>query len=127
MALQVPFWLSVIYLIFGQSFFFFSWVDDVLIFFIKHYVSNLSPSFILLQFLYFLSSYVQQDNYDMGYGGFGGFHVVKLIADVAITGFFWNRTMYESVGAIRYMDPSWSEVSDGERLWPSIAYGLGIV
>ena len=35
--------------------------------------------------------------------------------------------MYESVGAIRYIDPTWDEVASGDRLWPSIAYGLGLV
>ena len=58
---------------------------------------------------------------------FSEFHVIMLILGLITTGFFWNRTMYDSVGAIRYMDPTWNEVPDGERLWPSILYGLGLV
>ena len=37
----VPLLLSVIYMIFGANFFLFSWLDNVLVFLIEHYISNI--------------------------------------------------------------------------------------
>ena len=104
-VLQVPFWLSIIYYIFGSSFFLLSWLDNVLIFIIKHFVSNLSPTFVLIQFLLFWTSYSTRDSSGIY---FSEIHVAAFIFGVAITSYFWNRTMYDSVGAIRYMQPSWN-------------------
>ena len=49
-----------------------------------------------------------------------------MVFGLIVTGYFWDRTMYDSVGAIRYMEPSWNEVPDGERLWPSLFYLFGL-
>ena len=121
---QIPFWLGVVYLVFGSNFFLFSWVDNVLIFLIKHFVSNTVFLMFLMQFFNFYVSYDSRDQFLMG---FSEFHVMALVLGLLTTGFFWNRTMYDSVGAIRYMDPSWNEVPDGERLWPSLFYLFGLV
>lgn len=34
--------------------------------------------------------------------------------------------MYDSVGALRYLDPTWNKVQPGKRLYPSLFYLLGI-
>ena len=116
----------MIYLIFGANVFILSWIDNVLIFLIKHLVSNMAAFFFFWQPFVFL--------YLIIYSGANGtslefseFHLLMIIFGLAVTGYTWDMTMYQSVGAIRYLDPSWSEVADGERLWPSIAYMLGLV
>ena len=58
---QIPFWLGVVYLVFGSNFFLFSWVDNVLIFLIKHYVSNLVFLIVLLQPTYLYLSFSGSD------------------------------------------------------------------
>ena len=123
-ANQVPFWLSVIYLLFGANFFLLSWVDNVLIFLIKHWASNLAALIFFWQPVVFLLAWRDDGVSEQA---FSEFHLLMMIFSLAFTGLAWNKTMYESVGAIRYLDPSWNEVADGERLWPSIAYGLGLV
>ena len=40
--------------------------------------------------------------------------------------YYWNRTMLMTREAIRYIDPSWNEIEEGERWWPSIFYALGV-
>ena len=45
---------------------------------------------------------------------------------ILITLYYWNSIMYKSVNAIRYLDPTWNKVSAGNRLWPSLAYILGL-
>ena len=119
---QFPFWLSVIYLIFGAQFFLFRWVDNALIFMIKHYISNMSLIMVIYQpILLFWSLNGLAGRY------FSEFHVSAFVFSLLSTSYFWNRTMKVSPGAIRYLDPSWDEVAEGDRLWPSIAYALGLV
>ena len=43
LAFNVPFWLTIAYLIFGSEFILFAWIDDVLVFLITHWVSNVTP------------------------------------------------------------------------------------
>ena len=51
----IPFALSVIYMIFGDNFFLFSWVDSVLVFLIEHWVSNTQPLIVLqIPYYYYL-------------------------------------------------------------------------
>ena len=45
---------------------------------------------------------------------------------ILITLYYWDGIMYRSVDAIRYLDPTWNRVSAGNRLWPSLAYILGL-
>ena len=119
---QYPFWLSVIYMLFGAEFFLFRWVDDMLIFLIKHFVSNLNFFFVIWQpILLFWSWHSLAGSY------FSEFHISAFVFSLLSTGYFWNRTMRVSPGAIRYVDPSWDEIAEGERLWPSILYFLGVV
>ena len=115
-----PFWLSIVYMLFGDNFFLFRWVDNVLIFLIKHLVSNLSMTNFLMNPLLFILLL-----FSMG-SDLTEFHVLAMIFGSLTSGYFWDFTMKKSVGAIRYLDPSWNEVQDGERLWPSIAHGLGL-
>ena len=44
---MLPFVLSIIYLLFGDGFFLFSWVDSVLSFYIEHLLSNFMPIFFI--------------------------------------------------------------------------------
>ena len=62
---QFPFWLGVIYLVFGSNFFLFSWVDNVLIFLIKHLVSNIAVLMVLMQFFLLYVSFSSQDQSQM--------------------------------------------------------------
>ena len=109
--LQVPFWLSVLYLVFGSTFFLFSWVDDVLVLLIEHYVSNVSPFFVFFHFILFWLSY---SNRDQSFARFSEVHILMLLFGLATSGYFWEQTMLASVDAIRYLDPSWNdEVAEG--------------
>ena len=102
----------MIYLVFGSAN---SPIEDLLILLITHYVSNVSPFLVFIQFYLFWISYRNQDEWDMG---FAEVHFLMLLFNLATTGIFWEQTMRISVDAIRYMDPSWDEVAEGERLWP---------
>ena len=57
---------------------------------------------------------------------FSEYHFLALFFGLVTSVYLWNLTMEQSIGAIRYMDPSWNKVPDGERLWPSLAYALGL-
>ena len=113
---QVPFWLSVIYLWTGK-------LDSVLIFWIEHIDSNLGFLTLLLQPMYLWLSFMSSSNDDFY---FSEYHFLALFFGLVTSVYLWNLTMEQSIGAIRYMDPSWNKVPDGERLWPSLAYALGL-
>ena len=53
-AFYAPFWLTVIYLIFGSEFILFALVDDVLAFLITHWVSNVTPLIHIFSLLVFI-------------------------------------------------------------------------
>ena len=54
-SFSVPFWLTLVYLIFGSEFILFAWIDDVLVFLITHWVSNTTPLVHILSiFIYLL-------------------------------------------------------------------------
>ena len=58
-AFNVPFWLTLVYLVFGSEFFLFAWIDDMLVFLITHWVSNITPLihiFSLFVFLLYLGT-----------------------------------------------------------------------
>ena len=49
-----------------------------------------------------------------------------MLLELVIVLYYWNRTMYKSVDAIRYLNPSWYKVHPGKRLWPSLFYLFGL-
>ena len=61
-AYIIPFCLSVVYAVFGANFFLFSWVDNLLVFVIKHWVSNITMIVFLINPLIAVLAYASQDN-----------------------------------------------------------------
>ena len=112
----VPLLLSVLYMIFGANFFLFSWLDNALVFLIEHYISNVQLVLLgsVLFSIWAIRAYV------------GLYHLTTMLLQSLITLYYWDRIMYKSVNAIRYLDPTWNKVSAGNRLWPSLAYILGV-
>ena len=119
-AYLVPFVLSIFFIIFGADFFLFSWLDDALALIIEHWIGNVAPLLILTVFwAYWTVSKSPEDVYLQ-------YQLISFSLNTLIAAYYWNRFMYESVDAIRYLNPEWNKVSPGERLWPSILYLLGL-
>ena len=54
-AFNVPFWITLVYMVFGSEFFIFAWIDDVLVFLITHWVSNVTPLVHIISLLVYLT------------------------------------------------------------------------
>ena len=121
---MVPIILSLVYLVFG-SLSQFSWLDDVLIFLIEHYLSNILPLFFGVIYL-FSWHWVQDSEEAVFTVESNSYHTLVALLQFGFHLFYWNQTMLTSVNAIRYLDPSWSKVEEGDRLLPSAAYFLGL-
>ena len=116
----VPTLFSLIYLLFGDSFFLFAWVDSALVSLIQFPVSAVVPVFNQVTILLGLLAYGSMDPTDNVF--------LLQIALLALQGYLWTWfDMSVSVDAIRYLDPEWDLVEPGGLLWPFILYDLGLV
>ena len=57
----IPAFFSLFYLAFGASFILIRWVDNFLVFLIYHYVSNITPIFIIFMTWYFASAFLSTE------------------------------------------------------------------
>ena len=103
---------------------------------IEHYVSNTSiitvatTIYFSILFLTFAEEFEDEDLpiwadifFSDGATGFHSLSIIFLFSQVLGYIYF---IMKNSVGAIRYLDPSWDKLNDGELLWPSIFYIFGV-
>ena len=118
----IPMLLSLVYFIFKDNFFLFSWVDSVLAFLIEYVISNLTPLYFILGAIFPTIAFVV-DSENEWRGLLGTFLILY-----ALHAYFLEvQTMKLSVGAIRYLKPvSWDKEEMGDYLWPAIIYWLGI-
>lgn len=123
-AFSWPFVISLFYLLFGADFVIFSWIDNFLSIVIEHYFSNVMILlFMIILFFSFAANFVAKLISSSGLtSGYGSYHYSVAFMQISIHLWVWNKMMYSSVNAIRYVNPSWNKVSDGKRLLPSIAY-----
>ena len=115
---QLPFFLTVIYFIFGADWLLVYWVDDLLKYVIEYYVSNISIFMIFLTTVITLQAFSDNQKTD-GY-------IYTAIFFALISGFWEWVVLTSSVAAIRHVDPSWRKVNLGEILCPSLFYMLNI-
>ena len=127
-AYIVPFVLTVIYALFGGDGFLFGWVDVVLGFLIEHYLSNVQLLFplVVLGVWQSLSSIETDGNYWSLEQEANEYHLATVLLELVIVFYYWDRTMFMSVDAIRHLRPTWQKVLPGKRLWPSLFYLLGL-
>ena len=52
--------------------------------------------------------------------------MATVLLELVIVLYYWDRTMFDSVNAIRRLNPTWQKVLPGKRLWPSLVYLLGL-
>ena len=128
----IPFALSVLYMIFGDNVFLFSWVDSVLVVLIEHWVSNTQPCLVLLiLYIYYLTRSSNLADHKLASEDAGSLYslaiAVTMAVEFIITAVYWDRTMKLSIDAIKYLDPSWNKVPSGNLLWPSLFYAFGLV
>ena len=106
--------------ILGSDFILFSWIDNVLIFLIMHYVSNVTFLFLLLDlFIFFQEFFLAGDILSIG-------DIIMIAIQIFQDYYYWNLTMQDTRQAIRYMDPEWNEIAEGELWYPSLFYVLGL-
>ena len=115
----LPILLSLLYFVFGNNIFIFNWVDSTLVFIIQYVMSMLTPTAfifsIAFQLIYW---YYNPDE--------RGFATLNIVLNLLEAYALWTATMRLSVGAIRYLSPTWDMVEPGEYLWPAILYWLRI-
>ena len=99
----IPTFFSLFYLLFEAA-------GNLLVFLIYHYVSNITPLFIIFTMITFAFYSVVPS-------------LIALYLTVALL--LWYATMAYSIEAIHYVDPSWNKVAPG-LLKPSIAYLFGL-
>ena len=119
LAYMVPFFLTIIYLIFGSEFILFVWIDEVLIFLITHWVSNITPlihiSSLFMFLLYVMSDKGTDDNWDI-------FYYIMIVFEAMIGYFYTERTMLSSGDANLHLNPQWDFIPKGAKLYPTILY-----
>ena len=92
---------------------------------IEHYISNIQLLFPLtILTTYAILSETEDDSW--GVSSANEYHFTTVLLELVIVLYYWNRTMYKSVDAIRYLNPSWYKVHPGNRLWPSLFYLFGL-
>ena len=118
-AYFIPLLLSLVYFIFGNNIFIFNWVDSVLVFIIQYLMSILTPTIFLISIgLQIIFWFARSDE--------RGFASVFIIVYLLEAYYLEIATMKLSVGAIRYLSPTWDMEKPGEYLWPAVLYWLGI-
>jgi len=120
----VPFFLAIFHGIFGSEFILFAWVDDLLVFLITHWVSNVTPLIHIGAIIYFVTYMAEIDTGVIGWED--AFFSCMIVVE-ALTGYFaTQRTMKSSGDANRYLNPQWNFIPRGAKLYPTILYLLGI-
>ena len=122
-AFNVPFWLTIIYLVFGSEFILFVWLDEVLVFLITHWVSNVTPLvhlFSLFIFLFYIASNQTESD------GLKAFFYIMTVLEALIGYFYTERTIESSGDACRHLNPQWDFIPRGAKLYPTILYFFGI-
>ena len=107
----VPFFNSIFYLLFGIG-------GDFLLTTIESWVSISSQVLIILDALTIWGLYMGETNPHGLTNGFNTSKLVSFIFQVIQRAFYWERIMFLSPDAIRYIDPTWDEVPSGQYLWP---------
>ena len=122
LVLSLPLIFQVLYLIFGADFFLLAWLDEAVVWGIERLVSNgmlLTEAFnFLISATLFLAVLFYEPL------GIGFYLVTGLLMNYSFV-YIWQMIMFTSVSAIRYVDPSWNKVSEGNQLYPGIAYRIG--
>ena len=102
LAFNVPFWLTIVYLIFGSKFFLFAWLDEVLVFLIMHWVSNITPLIHIFS-IFLLVLYIALS--ENGIGVFDVLFSIMIVFESLIGYFYTQRTMESSGDACRHLNP----------------------
>ena len=140
----VPFISVFLYLTFGSDFFLFRWVDEVSVFMIQYWVSNVGFIAHLLAISAIFSAILEADytyqsddywgdNYCSDYNGLWGGNdcpstfvsFLYLLIHMGLALYFEFNHISRGVDAIRHIDPFWNE--HRRFLFPSLLYTFGIV
>ena len=121
-AFNVPFWLTLVYLIFGSEFIIFAWIDEVLAFLITHWVSNMTPLIHIFSIFVFLLFITTAD----AAAGLNMFFYIMIVFETLIGYFYTKRTIESSGDACRHLNPQWDFIPRGDKLYPTILYLFGI-
>ena len=121
-AFNVPFWLTLVYLVFGSEFIIFAWIDEVLTFLITHWISNITPFIHIISILLFLTFSRNEDASE----ALKMFFYSMIVFESLIGYFYTKRTMDSSGDACRHLNPQWDFIPRGEKLYPTILYLFGI-
>ena len=125
-AYIVPLFLTLVYFIFGSEFILFVWIDNVLVFLITHWVSNVTPLvhiFSLLIYFYYIAFIYEEDAQTKG---LLAFFYISIVFEVLIGYKYTQQTMESSGDACRHLNPQWDFISRGAKLYPTILYLFGI-
>ena len=113
--------LQLFYLIFGSEFFLWSFVDELLLFVFVAVVPNLTF------FVSVVSAFVGLAFSSDGQSSYIGddWHIITII--YVLQAVLYNRYTYKTLpDAIRYVKPEWDFVGEGQPLYPTPFYLLGI-
>ena len=107
----------VFYLVFGSEFFLWSFIDELLVVALQHWVPFATFG---ISFMSVLWAFAFSRSADYG-------DAWNLIAiSYTVQAYFFNKRMYDALpGAIRFIKPTWNYVEEGQPLYPNIFYWFG--
>ena len=109
--------MMLFYLIFGSEFILWSFIDELLVVALQHWVpfATFGISFMSVLWAFAISRAAD-------YGD-----AWNLIAiSYTVQAYFFNKRLYDALpGAIRFIKPTWNYVEEGQPLYPNIFYWFG--